>query len=109
MRAWVVGADFGGEAEVGGWRGVELRREQRREGAVVKVDRRRGGVVERWGGEVAQQPSGIRTAPGTLKHGQALRKESLVGSNSKIPCRSYVPYEQQKNKRLLTTESRSRS
>ena len=31
----------------GRWRGVELRREQRRDGAVVKVDSRRGGVVER--------------------------------------------------------------
>lgn len=52
MRAWVGGSGFGGEA---GWRGVELRREQGRDGAVVKVDSsRRGGVVERWGGEVAK-------------------------------------------------------
>ena len=48
MRAWVVGSDFGGEAEVGGEasssggnRGGMARYN------IVKVDSRRGGVVER--------------------------------------------------------------
>ena len=58
---------------------------------------------------MAKQPSGIRTASGRLKHGQACVDTHWLVANSKIPCLSYVPYEQQKNKRLLTTVSRCRS
>ena len=58
---------------------------------------------------MAKQTSGIRTASERLKHGQACVNTHGSVANSKIPCLSYVPFEQQKNKRLLTTVSRSRS